>query len=129
MEDKMDAETKSKLETAATALEEAIKTNNATEIKSKMEALNAIWNDASTKMYEAAKQQGAAAGAQPEGGPQSTTQLQTMPLLNFANMAGCCAPRRRWRWVFTRVRSMPYTPPDGSNNSVAVSTGWPTCRH
>ncbi len=74
MEDKIDADTKSKLETAATALEEAIKTNNTTEIKSKMDALNAIWNEASTKMYEAAKQQGATAGAQPEGGQQSTTQ-------------------------------------------------------
>ena len=56
--EKMDAETKTKLESAATALEDAIKANNAADIKAKMEALNAIWNEASTKMYEAAKQAG-----------------------------------------------------------------------
>ena len=63
----MDAATKSKLESGATALEDAIKANNAADIKAKMEALNAVWNEASTKMYEAAKQQ--APGAQ--AGPQS----------------------------------------------------------
>jgi molecular chaperone DnaK len=68
--DKMDAGVKSKLESAATALEEAVKANNAADIKSKMEALNAVWNEASTKMYESAKQQapGAQAGPQPGQG-------------------------------------------------------------
>jgi molecular chaperone DnaK len=74
--EKMDAETKSKLESAATALEEAIKANNAVDIKAKMEALNAIWNDASTKMYEAAKQAGPQPGAQagPQQGPDPGQQ-------------------------------------------------------
>ena len=65
----MDADTKSKLEGAATALEEAIKANIAADIKSKTEALNAIWNEASTKMYEAAKQQAPGPQAGPEPGP------------------------------------------------------------
>jgi len=77
--EKMDAETKSKLESAATALEEAIKANNAVDIKAKMEALNAIWNDASTKMYEAAKQAGPQPGAQagPQQGPDPSQQAQS----------------------------------------------------
>ncbi len=59
-DDKLDAETKTKLETATNELDEAIKSNHIADIKTKMEALNNIWNEASTKMYEAAK----AAGAQ-----------------------------------------------------------------
>jgi molecular chaperone DnaK len=65
--DKMDADTKSKVEAAANALEEAIKSNNASEIKAKMETLNNTWNEASTKMYESAKNQQPPPGA---GGPQ-----------------------------------------------------------
>lgn len=75
--DKMDAATKSKLESAATALEDAIKANNAADLKAKMDALNAVWNEASTKMYEAAKQQapGAQTGPQPgaDAGQQTTS--------------------------------------------------------
>jgi molecular chaperone DnaK len=65
--DKMPADTKAKVESAANALEEAIKTNNPTEIKAKMETLNTAWNEASTKMYESAKNQQPPTGA---GGPQ-----------------------------------------------------------
>jgi molecular chaperone DnaK len=83
--DKMDADTKSKVEAAANALEEAIKGNNPADIKAKTEALNNAWNEASTKMYESAKsqqapptgqpgacgqQQGPFAGGQPGAGPQ-----------------------------------------------------------
>jgi molecular chaperone DnaK len=67
--DKMDADTKSKLESAATALEEALKANSG--IKEKMDALNAIWNEASTKMYEAAKHAGPQPGADAGGQQQS----------------------------------------------------------
>ncbi|MDP1676160.1 MAG: molecular chaperone DnaK [Bacteroidota bacterium] len=69
--DKMDAETKSKIESAATSLEEAIKANSG--IKEKMDELNKIWNDASTKMYEAAKTAGPQPGAEP-GGQQQQQQ-------------------------------------------------------
>ncbi len=81
--DKMNADTKSKVEAAANALEEAIKGNNPADIKAKTEALNNAWNEASTKMYESAKaqqapgtggqQQGPFAGGQPgaeQAGPQ-----------------------------------------------------------
>ena len=54
--DKIDPETRTKIESAATALEEAIKSNIG--IKEKKEALESIWNEASTKMYEAAKAAG-----------------------------------------------------------------------
>lgn len=67
--DKLDADMKSKLESAANALEEAIKTNSG--IKEKMDALNALWNEASTKMYEAARNAGPQPGAQTGGQQQS----------------------------------------------------------
>ncbi|HEY6953068.1 MAG TPA: molecular chaperone DnaK [Bacteroidota bacterium] len=64
--DKIPADIKSKVESAANALEEAIKANNISDIKAKTETLNNAWNEASTKMYESAKSAG---GPQP-GGPQ-----------------------------------------------------------
>ncbi|MDD8018539.1 MAG: molecular chaperone DnaK [Bacteroidota bacterium] len=70
--DKLDADTKKKLEDGAAALEEVLKNNG--DIKGKMDALNAIWNDASTKMYEAAKAAGPQPGAQ--AGPQEGAQQQ-----------------------------------------------------
>ncbi|MEW6061800.1 MAG: molecular chaperone DnaK [Bacteroidota bacterium] len=69
--DKLDADMKSKLENAANALEEAIKANSG--IKEKMDALNALWNEASTKMYEAARNAGPQAGTQ-TGGQQQQSQ-------------------------------------------------------
>ena len=70
--DKMPSDIKSKVESAANAIEEAIKANNMSEIKSKTEALNNAWNEASTKMYESAKSAG---GPQP-GGPQPGAEQQ-----------------------------------------------------
>jgi len=76
--EKMSADLKAKIEGAANALEEAIKSNNMAEIKAKTEALNNAWNEASTKMYESAK--GAAGpqagGPQPEAGQQQQQQQQ-----------------------------------------------------
>ncbi|MBI5463369.1 MAG: molecular chaperone DnaK [Ignavibacteriales bacterium] len=74
--EKMDAATKSKVEFAANALEEAIKANNAADIKAKTEALNNAWNEASSKMYEAAKSAGSQQGPQagPQGGPAGGPQ-------------------------------------------------------
>jgi len=69
--DKMPAETKSNIESAANALEEAIKGGNNADIKAKTEVLNTAWNEASTKMYESAKgQQPPGAGPQPGGEEQ-----------------------------------------------------------
>jgi molecular chaperone DnaK len=65
--DKIPANLKSKVESAADALDSAVKSGNINEIKSKMDALNAVWNEASSAMYQQAT---AGAGAQP--GAQQT---------------------------------------------------------
>jgi molecular chaperone DnaK len=65
--DKMPEELKKKVETAADDLDAAIKNGIIADIKLKMDALNNIWNEASTAMYQQATAAGAA-GAQ--GGPQ-----------------------------------------------------------
>ncbi|MEK6755548.1 MAG: molecular chaperone DnaK, partial [Bacteroidota bacterium] len=67
--DKMPSEAKAKVENTANALDEAIKSGNHSDIKAKMEALNNAWNDASTRMYEAARGQQAGAGPQAQGPP------------------------------------------------------------
>jgi molecular chaperone DnaK len=72
--DKLPADVKSKLEAAATALEEAIKANVAADIKAKVEALNTLWNEASAHMYDAAKQQAPGAQPGPEPGPGAGQQ-------------------------------------------------------
>lgn len=64
--DKMPENLKSKVESAADGLEAAVKVGNITEIKAKMEALNAAWNDASAAMYQSATA-GQAAGPQTAG--------------------------------------------------------------
>ena len=73
--EKIPADVKGNVEAAANALEEAVKGGNFSDIKAKMETLNNTWNDASTKMYEAAK--GQQAGGPPPGGqPGPETQQQ-----------------------------------------------------
>ncbi len=74
--EKMSADVKAKVESAANALEEAVKSNNTSEIKAKTEALNNAWNEASTKMYESAKSPGGpqAEGPQPGSGQQQQQQ-------------------------------------------------------
>jgi molecular chaperone DnaK len=67
--DKIPSETKAKVDSAANALDEAIKSGNHSDIKAKMEALNNAWNEASTRMYEAARGQQAGAGPQAQGAP------------------------------------------------------------
>jgi molecular chaperone DnaK len=62
--DKIPADLKGRVESAANALEEAIKSGSHGDIKAKMEVLNNAWNEASSKMYESAKGAQASAGAQ-----------------------------------------------------------------
>ncbi|MBU3741612.1 MAG: molecular chaperone DnaK [Candidatus Kapabacteria bacterium] len=62
--DKLDAETKDRISKAKDRLSDAIK-NNASDIRPAMDALNQLWSEASTKMYQQASaepQPGAAAG-------------------------------------------------------------------
>jgi len=72
--DKMPADVKGKVEGAANALEEAIKGGNAADIKAKMESLNSVWNDASTKMYESARSQ--QPGGETQGQPSAEQPQQ-----------------------------------------------------
>lgn len=74
--DKMPEDVKAKIESAANALDEAVKGGNAADIKAKVEILNTTWNEASTKMYESAKSAGAQqqAGPQEAGGPSAQQQ-------------------------------------------------------
>jgi molecular chaperone DnaK len=57
LKDKLDDESKGKLEAGVGRLKESLKTENTEEIKSATEALNQLWNDASQKMYQAAAEQ------------------------------------------------------------------------
>jgi molecular chaperone DnaK len=77
--DKMPADMKGKVESAATALDDAIKGGNHSDIKAKMEVLNNVWNEASTKMYESARAQqpgGPAGERAAEGAQQQQQQSQ-----------------------------------------------------
>jgi len=58
--DKIDADTKGKIEAALNRLKEANKTDNLEEIRSATEALNQVWSQASSNMYSQA-------GGAPEG--------------------------------------------------------------
>ena len=57
-----------------------MKGGNHSDIKAKMDALNNVWNEASTKMYESARAQqpgNASGGKPPEGAEQQQQQQQT----------------------------------------------------
>jgi len=70
--EKLDAELKNKLEAGVGRLKETMKTENVQEIKSALDALNQIWHQAATKMYEAASAaQAAGAQQQPQPDAQS----------------------------------------------------------
>ncbi len=68
--DKMSAEIKGKIESANNKLKEVLKTGVIADIKSAMDALNNIWNEASTQMYQQATQQ----SAQQQAGPSEQQQ-------------------------------------------------------
>ena len=67
--DKVDAESKAKVEGALETLKKALERNDTAEIKSGSEELSTIWNDVSAKLYADAAKAGGAGG--PEmGGPE-----------------------------------------------------------
>ena len=66
--DKLSSELRSKVESTADALDNAVKSGNVSDIKSQMEALNNAWTEASTYMYQQATA-GQAKGAQQQAGP------------------------------------------------------------
>jgi molecular chaperone DnaK len=62
--DKLDADTRAKVEAAMGRVREALKTNRIDEIKSATEALTAVWHEAAGKMYQ---QSGASSAGQNQG--------------------------------------------------------------
>src|SRR5690606_8988712 len=67
--DKLPAAEKSKIESAASAVKEALKGSDMAAIKSASEKLNEAWQTASAELYKSASQaQGGAPGAGPEPG-------------------------------------------------------------
>jgi len=79
LSDKMDSESKARVESALETLKKAVERNDTAEIRSATEALSKIWNEVSSKLYaEAGKGggqsgpadagSGEASGGQPEGG-------------------------------------------------------------
>ncbi len=75
--DKLSADSKAKIEAAIGRVKEALKGDNVSEMESSVEALNQIWQQASTEMYQNVNQQQAQPG--PEASQQKTgTDDQTV---------------------------------------------------
>jgi molecular chaperone DnaK len=72
--DKLDNTAKNKIEAAVSRLKEAAKTENLNEIKSSTDALNQVWSEASSQMYQ---QTAGAQGAQPGGGQAADDSQKT----------------------------------------------------
>src|SRR5437667_7821099 len=66
--DKVPADMRKKVETAADALDAAIKSGNIADIKSKTDELNNAWTEASSAMYQQATAGSPGAGQQAGGG-------------------------------------------------------------
>jgi len=74
MGDKIDSESKARLEGAVERLKKAVQSENTEEIRSSSEALTQLWNEVSTKLYQQASTPGAEAQGEPE--PQGQPQGQ-----------------------------------------------------
>jgi len=78
MGDKIDANSKSQLETAAGQVKEALKADNADEIKTSLEHLEKVWSEISNEIYKQASAAGAgaeaagASGASDQGAGQAS---------------------------------------------------------
>jgi molecular chaperone DnaK len=70
MGDKVDADTKAKVEAGVGRIKEAIKTDNVDEIKSATEDLTKVWHEAAAKMYSQADAGQAQAGQADQGAQQ-----------------------------------------------------------
>lgn len=75
--DKLDSETKNKLEAAVGRVKEAQKGSNTDELKSSVDALNEVWQSASQQMYQQAGSQPGAEGAQPGPGAEAGAQAES----------------------------------------------------
>ncbi|MDZ7261343.1 MAG: molecular chaperone DnaK [candidate division KSB1 bacterium] len=68
MGDKIDSDSRSRLEAGIGRIKEAMRGTNVNEIKSAIDALNQIWSDVSSKMYQRATASGAGG---PQAGPET----------------------------------------------------------
>jgi molecular chaperone DnaK len=68
--DKIDPDTRARVEAALGRVKEALKTDNAEEIRSATEALTQVWQQVAAAMYQQASAQGAPQGGPAQGGPQ-----------------------------------------------------------
>ncbi len=78
--DKVPADQKAKVEKAADELDAAVKAGVTSEIKTKMDALNAVWSEASSTMYQSATAGGKGGPGEPQpGGPGAGPEQGTGP--------------------------------------------------
>ena len=76
---KLDQDTKNKLEAAVGRVKEALKGSNTTEIKSASDALNQIWQEASSKMYQQTAGGAGGPGEGPAGpGPEPSGEKKNV---------------------------------------------------
>jgi molecular chaperone DnaK len=68
--DKIDPDTRAKVEAALGRVKEALKTNNADEITAAAEALTQVWQQAAAAMYQKASPQGDPQSGHSQGGPR-----------------------------------------------------------
>ncbi|MHC1737421.1 MAG: molecular chaperone DnaK [Ignavibacteriaceae bacterium] len=66
LKDKIDPETRSRMEAELKKIEDAVTTNNTDTIKAAIDGMNKVWNEISQKLYA---QQGPAGGDPTQGGP------------------------------------------------------------
>jgi molecular chaperone DnaK len=69
MKDKLSSDSRSKLENAIKAVEDAVASNNPDQMKSATESLNKVWNEVASELYQKASQQ-------PGSGPQGDETKQ-----------------------------------------------------
>ena len=72
MDDKLDAESKEKMQESVKKIRDLMGTENTEELKAACDELNKIWNDVSSKIYEQAAASGAANPNPQQGGADST---------------------------------------------------------
>jgi len=73
---KLDETSKNKIEAAVSRLKEVLKSENVAEIKSSSDALNQVWSEVSTQMYQqtGSAQPGAQAGSAASGGSEEKVE-------------------------------------------------------
>ena len=84
-EGKLNPETTSKIQAALDRLKETVKTDNATEIKSAIDQYNTVWNEASSQMYQQAKQEAPGGGPEQQQGPEPEPQAEQKEDKNVEN--------------------------------------------